>query len=98
MLAKLNQETAKKLLWELADRDQQLAEEIRSKMFSFDDIAKLANQDIQELLKRLDHSQLKLALRKTTPFVKEAILKNLSERAVTLLNEDMAALGQVRVS
>lgn len=97
MLGKLDQDTAKKLLSELADKDPTLADEIRSKMFSFDDISRLADQDVLELIKRVDRGQLTIAMRKCSKETQTKIFRNLSERAAELLKEDSDALGPTRV-
>ncbi|MBI2602855.1 MAG: flagellar motor switch protein FliG [Deltaproteobacteria bacterium] len=98
ILARLDSASAKKLLEELESRDPKLAAEIRSQMFTFEDIARLSDHDIKELLKHISLDLLKLALKKSTDTVRSRIFSNMSERTVKLFKEDWEAMGKVKVT
>ncbi len=78
--------------------DANLANELRTKLFTFEDLARLSDRDIQTLSKDLDVSQLTMALKGASPEVKDKFLRNMSTRAAELLADDLAALGPVKLS
>ena len=82
----------------ISQKDPELAERIRGLMFVFDDLVKLDDRAIQELLKEINKEQVALALKAAKEEMKEKIFKNMSERAVQLLREDMEARGPVKLS
>lgn len=90
--------TERTLLENLAQEDPDLVEEIRRLMFVFEDISKLADRDIQTLLKNVENAQWAMALKGASEELKEKILKNMSKRASDLLLEEMDYLGSVRLS
>lgn len=98
ILAHLDSASAKKLLEDLEARDPALAAEIRAQMFTFDDIARLSDHDIKELLKHVKSDTLKLACKKTTDLVRSRLFANMSERAVKTFKEDAEAMGKRKVS
>jgi flagellar motor switch protein FliG len=83
---------------EIEKDDPALAAELRSRLFTFDDILLIPDRDVQTLLRELDMSQLTVALRGATLEVKEKFLRNLSTRAAQLLADDLAAMGPVRLA
>lgn len=86
------------LLESLAQEDPDLVEEIRRRMFVFDDIAKFAMKDIQTVLKNVENSQWALALKTASEELKQKILGNMSTRAAEMLKEEMEYLGPVKRS
>ena len=90
--------TERSLLENLAQEDADLVEEIRRLMFVFEDIAKFADRDIQMILRNVESSQWAMALKGASDDLKEKILRNMSKRAATLLQEEMEYLGPVRAS
>jgi flagellar motor switch protein FliG len=94
----IDRATERSLLENLAQEDPELVEEIRRLMFVFEDIAKLGNRDIQNLLKNVESSQWAMALKGASDELKEKILSNMSKRASDLLREEMEYLGPVRLS
>src|SRR5690606_36908681 len=90
--------TERALLENLAQEDPDLVEEIRRLMFVFDDICKLADKDIQAVLKNVESSQWALALKGASDELKAKIMGNMSKRASDLLAEEMNYLGPVRLS
>jgi len=90
--------TERSLLENLAQEDPDLVEEIRRLMFVFEDISKLADRDIQTLLKNVESAQWAMALKGASEELKTKVLDNMSKRAADLLREEMDYLGPVRVS
>lgn len=78
--------------------DPDLVEEIRRLMFVFEDVKQVDDKGIQTILKEVDNDQLALALKTASDELKKKIFGNMSERAATLINEDMQYMGPVRVS
>lgn len=90
--------TERTLLENLARLDPELVEEIRRRMFVFDDISKLADKDIQIVLKNVEASKWALALKGASDDFKQKILGNMSQRAAEMLREEMEFLGPVKLS
>jgi flagellar motor switch protein FliG len=86
------------IMAKIAEKSQTLADSIRALMFVFDDLIKVDDRGIQELMKEISKDDLPLALRGANPEVKEKFFKNMSSRAAEMLKEDMEAKGPVRVS
>lgn len=80
----------------LAERDDELAADIRRLLFSFEDIIKLDDRSIQLVLREADHKDLALALRGASDGVRERILANLSARGAQALVEEMTYLPPQR--
>jgi len=87
----------KMILDEIETRNPELADKIRDLMFTFDDLVYLDDRSIQRVLKEVDTRQMALALKGASEEVKEKIFKNMSERAATILREEMEFMGPVRV-
>jgi flagellar motor switch protein FliG len=77
--------------------DPVLADEIKSKMFMFEDVTTLEDRSIQLVLREVDSAELALALKGVPDAVRDKITKNLSERAATNLIEEVELLGTVRL-
>jgi len=78
--------------------DPELVEEIRRLMFVFEDVRQVDDKGIQTILKEVDNDQLALALKTASEELQKKIFTNMSERAATLIKEDMQYMGPVRVS
>ncbi len=78
--------------------DAPLAAELRSKLFTFEDLVRLTDRDLQTLMKDLDMKQVTVALKGGSPEVKDKFLKNMSSRAAELLADDLSAMGPVKLS
>ncbi|MCR5626028.1 MAG: flagellar motor switch protein FliG [Lachnospiraceae bacterium] len=89
--------TEKHIMETLEIDDPELADEIRKKMFVFEDILLLDDRAIQRVLRDVDNSDLSLALKGANDQVKEAIFKNLSSRLAAMIKEDMDFMGPVRM-
>ncbi len=97
ILNKANKMTEKSILTKIEEIDPDLAVEVKSKMFVFEDIILIDDRGIQKILKNVDKKDLSLALKAADDSVKEKIFNNLSERAAQLLKEDLEFLGPVRL-
>jgi flagellar motor switch protein FliG len=98
LLSEIDRSAEMGIIEYLESTDQALAEEIRGKMFVFEDITQLDNQSIQRLLKELDRGELAKALKSTTDAVRELISRNMSTRAREMLEEEIDLLGPTRLS
>lgn len=98
MLNLMDKATEEQILDNLEERDPDLAEQIRQLMFVFDDLVKIDDRGIQELIKNINNDKWKIALRTAAESVKELIFKNMSERAAVMLREDMEAMSAVKLS
>jgi flagellar motor switch protein FliG len=90
--------TEKAVLDGLEARDPELAEDIRSRMLTFEDIAKLESRDIQQVLRGIDSKVLATAMKGAPAPVVETIRANVSERNRELLDDELQSMGPVRVS
>ncbi|MDC8012864.1 flagellar motor switch protein FliG [Tahibacter soli] len=86
------------ILGSIRDLDGELGNRIQELMFVFDNLAELDDPTIQTLLRDVPGDKLGVALRGADPRVKDKVLRNMSERAATILAEDMEARGPVRLS
>jgi flagellar motor switch protein FliG len=98
MLNLMDKASAEQILDSFEERDPDLAEKIRQLMFVFDDLVKIDDRGIQELIKNVNNDKWKIALRTASEAVKELVFKNMSERAAVMLKEDMEASGAVKLS
>lgn len=80
----------------LHEFDEELAERVRSLMFVFEDIITLDDKAIQQVLQNVETTTLAMSLKGTPELVRQAILRNLSERAREALSEEIDLLGAVR--
>lgn len=90
--------TERAILADLEERDPELAEEVRSRMFSFEDLAMLEARDVQQALRGLDPAQLALAIKGAAPELIEIIMSNMSERNREAVETERGYLGAVRRS
>ncbi|MFW5799823.1 MAG: flagellar motor switch protein FliG [Spirochaetota bacterium] len=93
----IDRSTEKLIIEALEDEDPELAEEIKKKLFVFEDIVLLSDKDIQKLLRQVDNQDLAKALKGVDPEVQEKIFRNNSKRATALLKEEMEFMGPVRL-
>ncbi len=86
------------ILKRLQEEDPALAEGIQQLMFTFEDLAKLHDKAIQEVLREVDMKLLAKALRAANEEVQQRIFGNMSQRAAEVLKEEMESLGPTRLS
>lgn len=89
--------TEKHIMETLEIEEPELADEIRKKMFVFEDILLLDDRAIQRVLRDVDNNDLALALKGSNEQVQNAIFNNLSKRLATMIREDMEFMGPVRM-
>ena len=89
--------TERSIMEKLAADNPELAEEIRRKMFVFEDILKLDDRSVQLVLREVDTKDLAVALKGASDELKEKIFRNMSKRAAQLLKDEMEYMGPVRV-
>ncbi|MCM1089683.1 MAG: flagellar motor switch protein FliG [Butyrivibrio sp.] len=89
--------TEKHIMETLEIEEPELADEIRKKMFVFEDVLLLDDRAIQRVLRDVDNSDLEMALKGANEQVQTAIFNNLSKRLVTMIKEDMEFMGPVRM-
>jgi flagellar motor switch protein FliG len=90
-------ELGKQLLDEIRERNAEIATEIESKMFVFEDLVRLDKKAVQRLLRDIEGKDLALALKGASDEVKALIRTNMTERGAAALDEEIELLGAVRV-
>lgn len=88
--------TEKAILDSLEMKDPEIAEQVRELMFVFEDIIHLDDRAIQRVLREVDTKDLALSLKGSNEDVQEKIFRNMSERACSMLKDDMEYMGPVR--
>ncbi len=89
--------TEKNIMESLEIEQPELAEEIKKRMFVFEDIITLGDREIQRLMREVDNHELAVALKGSKDNVKELILKNVSTRLAAMIQEDIEFMGPKRV-
>ncbi len=93
----VDRSTEKTIIESLEEEDPELAEDIKKRMFVFEDIVMLDDRAIQKVLREVDTSELAKALKSVDTEVQDKIFRNMSKRAATLLKEDMEYMGPIRM-
>jgi flagellar motor switch protein FliG len=86
------------LLDAIAEQDEEIADLIRERMFTFDDLLGVDDRGIQTVLRNIDNQTLVLALKGAEPEMLEKFLSNVSQRVSASLVEDLETMGPVRLS
>ena len=97
ILNTVDRSTEKHIMESLEIEEPELADEIRKKMFVFEDILLLDDRAIQRVLRDVDNNDLSIALKGSNEEVQNAIFKNLSKRLAAMIKEDMEFMGPVRM-
>lgn len=97
ILLSVDRGTEKFIMETLEIQKADLAEEIRKRMFVFEDIVNLDSVSIQRFIREIDNADLSVALKSSTDEVKECIYANMSKRMAEMLSEDMEFMGPVRL-
>lgn len=98
MLNLMDKHSEKNIMSRVEEKDPDLAEEIKKLMFVFEDLVYVDDKGTQELLKIVDQQKLVMSLKTAPDEVKAKLFKNMSNRAATMLNEDLEALGPTKLS
>ncbi|MCA1062370.1 flagellar motor switch protein FliG [Rossellomorea sp. AcN35-11] len=93
----VDRSTEKTILDALEIQDPELAEEIKKRMFVFEDIVTLDGRSIQRVIRDCDNEDLLLSLKVSSDEVKEVVFKNMSNRMVETFKEEMEFMGPVRL-
>jgi flagellar motor switch protein FliG len=89
--------TERTILDSLEIQDPELAEEIKKRMFVFEDIVNIDNRSIQRIIRDIENADLQLALKVASEEVREVIFKNMSKRMAETFREEMEFMGPVRL-
>lgn len=89
--------TEGRVLAGLDEIDQEIADSVRSLMFTFEDLSKIDDKSMQTLIREAERDKWVLALRTASPQLQKKIFSNMSERAGTLLREELESMGPVRL-
>ena len=93
----LDRQTESRFVFALEERNKEAAERIKALMFTFDDLKRLSSPHIQVLLRKAEKDKLPLALKGASEPLRALFFGNLSERAGRMLQDDIAALGPVKL-
>ncbi len=97
VLNRVDRGTERTIMEGLQDVDGELADEIKKRMFVFEDLVTLDDRSVQLVLREVDNRELALALKMASDEVGQKIYRNMSKRASDMLKEDLEYLGPVRL-
>lgn len=97
IINRVDRGTERHIMETLEEKDPDLAEEIKRRLFVFEDIAGMDDRSLQRVLRDVDMKDLALALKGATEELRQKFYKNMSRRAAEMLKEDMDFMGPVRV-
>jgi flagellar motor switch protein FliG len=89
ILSQLASDVSKGILEALTKEDPELGQKVAEALFTFDDLVRVEDKDLQRLLAKLNQSDLKIALRRCPEAITEKVFKNMSERVGTALKEEI---------
>ncbi|QTA38264.1 flagellar motor switch protein FliG [Thermosipho ferrireducens] len=93
----IDRATERAIMEKLGYESPELAEEIRRRLFVFEDLLKLDDRSVQLVLREVDTRDLAIALKGASEELKEKIFNNMSKRAAQLLKDELEFMGPVRV-
>jgi len=94
----MSQGADRPILSYIEETDNDMAEEIRKSMFTFEDLVNLPGRTMQVVLREVTNNQLTLALKSASESMRNFIFQNISERAAEMIQEDLEAMGPVKLS
>lgn len=97
MLNQVDRGTEKSILGVLESSNPQLSEEVRTKMFTFEDITKLDDRSVQRILRDVNKQDLLMSLKGSSEEVRQLVFRNMSSRAAQALKEELEIGGPVRL-
>ncbi len=98
ILNNLDRASEELIMETIEEEHSEMAGEIREKMFVFEDLNKVDDRGMREILKKVENQQLALAMKTASEEMKQKILGNLSSRAAEMLLEDLEVMGPVRLA
>ncbi|MCM3713192.1 flagellar motor switch protein FliG [Halalkalibacter oceani] len=93
----VDRSTERTILDALEIQDPELAEEIKKRMFVFEDIVTLDNRSIQRVIRDVENEDLQLSLKVASEEVKEVVFNNMSQRMAETFKDEMEYMGPVRL-
>lgn len=93
----VDRSTERTILDSLEIQDPELAEEIKKRMFVFEDIVSIDNRSIQRIIRETDNMDLQLSLKVASEEVREVVFRNMSKRMADTFKEEMEFMGPVRL-
>ena len=93
----VDRSSEKSIIESLEDEDPDLAEEIKKKMFVFEDIVMLDDRSISKVLREVNNDEMAKALKQVDAEVQDKIFRNMSKRAGAMLRDEMEYMGPIRV-
>ena len=96
ILNEMDKEISKALINQLEERNPELGQMVRKKMFSFEDLVRLDLTDLQRVTREIEMSDLVKALKTAQPALQEKIFKSVSKRAAETIKDEMDMLGQIK--
>ena len=94
----LKKSESSEILETISETDPEMAEEIRRKMFTFENLISLDGRSLQMVLREVNNDSLTMALKTASEEMKEKIFANMSSRAADMIRDDLEAMGPVRLS
>jgi flagellar motor switch protein FliG len=98
VMGSLDRDTEMSILTAMDEVDLDLANEIRNLRFTFEDILKIDDAGIQQIMKEINQEELVIGLKTATDELKEKLFSNMSERAGLMMKEDLESLGPKKIS
>ena len=86
------------ILNEIEENDSELADQIKQRMFVFEDLVLVDDKGFQKVLRKIETKELAIALKAASDEVKEKVFSNMSERAAEILKEEVEVMGAVRMT
>src|SRR3984957_14300050 len=97
LLNAMDKTVSRTLLTNIEERNPDLSQAIRKKMFTFEDLVSLDPPYIQRIMREIDMRDLTVSLKKASEPLKRLLLSNISRRAAATVQEEMAFLGHVKI-
>ena len=97
ILTMVDRGTEKHIMETLEIEEPELADEVRKKMFVFEDILLLDDRAIQRVMRDVDNNDIAIALKVANEEVQNVVFKNISKRLAAMIQEDMEFMGPVRM-
>jgi flagellar motor switch protein FliG len=97
ILNRIGRKTESEIMDKLVEEDPELAEEIKKRMFVFEDVIKIGDRDFQTVLRQVEMAQLAQALKNQKQDVQDKVFRNMGKRAAEMLREEMEFAGPVRL-
>lgn len=97
LLNRLDQQSTKSIIQSLEDNNNDLATEVKQRMYTFDDLIVLDDKSLRKVLKEIDGKELAIALKGASEEIKNQIFGNISTRAAQDLKDEMDMMGPVRI-